>query len=46
MKKILKYRMLIGFIVMVLGVTYLNSLSLKQMIIDEKNNSIVASKLN
>lgn len=46
MKKLYEYRMLIGFIVLVLGVTYLNSLSLKEFIKEENAQPLVIEKLN
>lgn len=46
MKKVFEYKVLIGFIVLVLGVTYLNSLTIKELIKEERSNEIVMQNIN
>lgn len=41
MKKILEFKILIMFVILVLGVTYFNSLAMKRFIAEEQLNEIV-----
>lgn len=41
MKKVFEYRVLIMFIVMVLGITYYNSLTMKELIKEESSRDFV-----